>query len=451
MMAFRTLWWSVVLAFLIISLFAWHTTASADGFRIPYQSAAAAGQGYAFAAQADDPSAIYYNPAGMTQLRGLQISAGTNLVGGHVSFDGVSGQTARGDLHGRIAVPPPSNSYITANMGDVGPSFLKNLSLGIGLNSPFGLLLRYPNDGPFASAVTSVRLPLLDIKPTIAYKFSDYLSVGLGADIYTFANFIGGGQFELKRNAASGVSTELNGSDTTAGFNASALVTPLRNADGNPLVNIGIVYRSGTTFHLRGHVLVNGAVAANATTTAVLPPVITGAIAVWPVRNKDHEWKLEFDMDFVKWNVFRNLDIHLSNGTSSQIPENWKTTYVAMVGTQYKRLNLKVLPAWEVALRAGYVRQITPVPAEFFSPSIPDSDKNIITVGTGFLCKEGGYFLGLVKCSDGFLKTRAIEFDLAYQAELFEPRTISGNINPTVNGTYHTILHVGSFNIRLMF
>ena len=45
------------------------TAAHAAGFRIYDQGAAAAGQSDAFTAQADDASAVYYNPAGMTQIR----------------------------------------------------------------------------------------------------------------------------------------------------------------------------------------------------------------------------------------------------------------------------------------------------------------------------------------------------------------------------------------------
>ena len=54
-------------------------------FRILDQGAAAAGQSNAFTAQADDPSAIYYNPAGMMQLRGVQTYFGTTLLGGSTS------------------------------------------------------------------------------------------------------------------------------------------------------------------------------------------------------------------------------------------------------------------------------------------------------------------------------------------------------------------------------
>src|ERR1700744_2233418 len=46
------------------------------GFRIPDQGAAATARGDAFVATADDPSAIYYNPAGITQLQGTSILLG---------------------------------------------------------------------------------------------------------------------------------------------------------------------------------------------------------------------------------------------------------------------------------------------------------------------------------------------------------------------------------------
>ena len=48
----------------------------ATGFRLPDQDAFATGRGEAFVATADNPSAIYYNPAGITQLEGNNLRAG---------------------------------------------------------------------------------------------------------------------------------------------------------------------------------------------------------------------------------------------------------------------------------------------------------------------------------------------------------------------------------------
>ena len=73
---------------------------------------------------------------------------------------------------------------------------LGDLSVGIGLTAPFGSLTRWPNDGPFKTATTFSALPLMDIKPTLAYKVTESLSLGLGADIYTFSSLVGEGHAE---------------------------------------------------------------------------------------------------------------------------------------------------------------------------------------------------------------------------------------------------------------
>ena len=71
--------------------------------RIQGQGTAASGMGNAFAAQADDPSAIHYNPAGMTQLSGVQFMVGGLLSGGTTSFTNTAGVNATGTRDGSLA------------------------------------------------------------------------------------------------------------------------------------------------------------------------------------------------------------------------------------------------------------------------------------------------------------------------------------------------------------
>ncbi|MCA9452891.1 MAG: outer membrane protein transport protein, partial [Nitrospira sp.] len=237
-----------------------------EGWRLPYQGAAAAGQGEAFIAQADDASALYYNPAGLTQLRGVQVQFGANFITGKFEYTSPTGQQVDGNLRQPVAMPPPSQFYLTANLKDLGFTALGPLTVGIGLNSPFGLGSKWPDDAPFSNVVTEATVPLLDIKPTLAYKIHEMVSLGAGMDIYTFAKFIGEGQAELKTQ-----STEINGTDTAVGFNVSALLTPWRNSAGEPLVNFGLVYRHQATLHLKGDFLVNGKKVDDAVTTLPLP------------------------------------------------------------------------------------------------------------------------------------------------------------------------------------
>jgi long-chain fatty acid transport protein len=438
----------------------------AGGFRILDQSASGTGQASAFTAQADDASAVYYNPAGMTQLRGVQLSLGMLLVGGHTSFTSPTGATARGDFGNSIAYPPPGNFYVTANLKDLGLHALGNVTVGLGVLSPFGTLSRWPENGPFATAITRVALEVIDIKPTLAYRINDQLSIGLGADVYTFASFWGEGRGETRFLSSGGpglppfgTPLEINGRDTAAGFNASFMYTPFRNADGKPLANIGFVYRSQATLRLDGLFLVNGAPVSNASTTLVLPQVFTGGIALWPVRDAAREWKLEVDVDYTGWKSFRNTDVHLSTGATIPFPQNWRSTYTVMVGTEYKWLKPAMLPAWEVAIRGGYWHSQTPVPDSSFTPGVPDADNHAISVGLGLLCKGQGRFLGLIECgapSGMWWRPTGIGLDLAYQALLYETRTVTGNQHPlalpgSVNGNYQTTYQIGSVNLRLNF
>lgn len=436
------------------------TPAQAQTPRLQGQSASAAAMGNAFVAQADDPSALHYNPAGMTQLHGFQSLFGTSLIGGTTQFTSPTGVQATGDRNGSLAWPPPGHVYLVANLKDLGFSALGDFSAGIGFNNPFGSLTRYPNDGPFRSALTFTTLPLLDIKPTIAYKLNEQLSFGLGADIYTFSGLFGEGHLEQKSvwpgglGIPAGSLVEINGSDTTAGFNVSLLYTPYRNSEGKPLVNIGMVYRSQATLHLTGNFLANGTSIAGTAATFVLPQVFSGGIAVWPVRTPDREWKLEFDVDYVGWKSNRSLDVHLTNGTVLPFPQNWQSGYTAMVGTEFRWLRLASLPDWDVALRAGYMNQQTQIPDRTFNPGVPSANAHIPSIGIGFACHANGYFLGFVRCGElgiGPLKPKLFAIDVSYQAAFYEVRTVTGNQNPTVNGRYDTLIHAGSLSLRFNY
>ncbi|MEQ1680452.1 MAG: outer membrane protein transport protein [Nitrospira sp.] len=430
----------------------------AQAIRFQPQGAAAAGQGNAFAAQADDPSAIQFNPAGLTQVPGIQSVFGTTIMGGSIKFKGPTGIDSRGDLGGSISFPPPSHFYLSANLGALGASSLSSLTVGLGMSSPFGSNTRYPVDGPFNTAVTSAALPLIAIKPTIAYKINDALSVGVSADIYTFASFLGEGHIEQKQISAGGLgipagaSIELNGTGTGAGVTASLLYTPFRNEAGKPVVSIGLVYRSQAVLPLNGSLLVNGAKVADASTDLVLPQMVMGALAVWPIRSPEREWKVEVDVEYVGWSLNRNLDVRLSNGATIPQPQQWKNVPVIAVGTEYKWLSPGWLPHWEVAARSGYTYTEDPVPDRTFNPGIISLPAHTVSLGVGFLCKGAGRFMGLIPCSgESALWPKGIGLDLAYQEWFYESRTVAGNQNPTVDGTYHAFVHLGTFSFRYLF
>jgi len=291
----------------------------------------------------------------------------------------------------------------------------------------------------------------------VAVKINKYISIGGGVDIYHVSS-LGEGQAEIQAIAApnnpfglpTGTPLEANGTDTAVGFNASFLWTPIMNDDNKPRMNVGFVYRSQTDLNLEGQFLAGGSFVANTQVTLELPQVVTGAIAVWPIRNQSREWKVEVDLDYADWSALKDLNLNLSNGATISFPRDYGDAFVVMVGTEYKWLKPASLPDWDLIARGGYVRSQTPIPDRTFEPSVPDADQNSISIGWGMLCQGKGRFLGFIKCGEHGIK--AIGLDLAYQAVLYQTRTISNNINgPLINGDWDTTLHVGAFNLRMNF
>ncbi len=449
----------VALAIGCLALFS-SVSAFADGFRNPFHDAAAMGQGNAFAAQADNASAVFYNPAGMTQLSGVHLAGGAQFVGVNTRFTSPTGASVRNEHPFPIGLPPPGQIFLTAKLKDLGVSALGDLSAGLGVQNLYGFAAKFPANGPFNTAVTFAQLPLMAIKPTLAYAITESLSIGLGADILTFASFLGEGQAERRFHAAPGSGlppgseVELNGKGTTAGLNASFLYAPWRTEGGKPRLTVAGVWRSQAVLPLNGAFLVDRTLLANASSSIRLPEVWTGGLAFWAIRDQEREWKIEADVDYVRWQSIRNGDVSLSNGSTLPSPQKWKNVVTVNVGTEYKWLNLTDLHAWDVAFRTGYSRSHTPVTDLNFDPAFADSDVHMLTVGVGFLCHSQGTVLGLLACSEtgqGILSKRAIGIDVSYQALLFDPRVVTASPNPTVNGTYRTTNHAGGLTFRAIF
>ena len=122
--------------FFFIILHSYET--SADGFRNPFQSASAIAQRNAFAAQADDPSALHYNPAGIVQLPGVQFSGGFQFVSPKTRYDNAAGASTESTLNNLIGFPPTGQLFLTANLSDTGLSWFKDLSAGLAVESLYG-------------------------------------------------------------------------------------------------------------------------------------------------------------------------------------------------------------------------------------------------------------------------------------------------------------------------
>ncbi len=122
-------------------LVAFSSVASASGFQLMEQNASGIGNAYAgSAAVAEDASTIYFNPAGMTQLKEREISGGISAVGPSFHFHdqgssvgALAGSGDGGNAGGWAAIP---NGYLSWALN-------KDLYVGVGVGAPFGLKTEY--------------------------------------------------------------------------------------------------------------------------------------------------------------------------------------------------------------------------------------------------------------------------------------------------------------------
>jgi long-chain fatty acid transport protein len=240
--------WRGLAVLLVLLLSA--STSFAAGFRLPEAGNKANAMGFAFTAQADNPSAIYYNPAGLTQLEKNNIALGvtyTNLPGGE--FTGTTplssgpGETQK-DLVLEFFLP---NMYYTYT------SKASGIAFGVGVFTPFGLGQEYedPNTSIFRNQVTKIDLKTIVVNPTIAFKINEALSVGFGIDfMYGMATLektlVLNNGLPTGSNPLNAYNSKLEGDGTAWGYNFGILVKPTKE------LRLGFNLRSPFTLEIKG-------------------------------------------------------------------------------------------------------------------------------------------------------------------------------------------------------
>ena len=164
---------SGILAVLVSGVSAW--SVSASGFRLADQDAFATARGEAFVATADNASAIYYNPAGLTQLEGVNFRGGVYGIYLDPTFSPPSGAANSGSTyhieHQWAAVPQFFATYTPEDWP---------LSFGLGVYSPYGGNMDWPQDTGFRTVATGGSLTYVTINPVVALKLAPGLSIAGG-------------------------------------------------------------------------------------------------------------------------------------------------------------------------------------------------------------------------------------------------------------------------------
>lgn len=309
-------------------------SASAAGFQLLEQNASGIGNAYAgSAAVADNASTVFYNPAGMTQLKGLQVSGGLTAVGTSFKYTnegststGALANSGNGNDGGGVGFIP--NGYVSWEM-------TKDLYLGLGVGAPFGLRTEYDDRWVGAAQSTYFDVKTYNINPSVAYRVNDKVSIGGGlnwqrieADYRRLVNVTTGSTSPLK----------LTLEDDSWGWNVGALFTL------TPDTKLGVSYRSKVKYQTTGKIAISGPVSSfssDAKADITLPDVFILSLT----QKLSDKWELLGDVSWTGWSSIPKVDIVRASATQNGL---------APAGSIAQVLDTEFRDTWRVALGANY-------------------------------------------------------------------------------------------------
>lgn len=366
------------------------------GFAMPDQDAFATARGNAFVATANDPAAVYYNPAGISQLDGGHLSLGAYGIVYGSSYNGAAGSI---DSKTQLEILP--QFFSTWSL----PKY--NLTLGLGTYCPYGLREEWPSYAPFTAQGETGEIDYYTLNPVIAWQIIPSLSVAAGptlnfseADIKEFPGFV----------------NHFRGRDTAAGFNTGVLWHPLEQH------SFGVAYRSATDMNYNGHatsLTAPGNIPSQA--NIHFPQTVAFGYSFRPTTN----WNFEADANWTDWTALRTVNVNPQSALGDKLAFNWHPSWMFDFGATRYLGN-----GWRVS--GGYMYSMNSVPNGDFNALVPDSDRHIFSLGVG---KNYNHF----------------SWDVAYQLGWGPTRTVSTDNFPPANGSYDFLSHAITINFGYHF
>ncbi len=415
---------------------------AATAFAPGQESVSGAGTAFAGgAAAATDISTIYYNPAGMTRLRGTQLMFGGQYLFVDIDYDERASTLSNGSpVSGGEGGQGGQNALIPNLYGLY--SLSSDTKIGVGVSVPFGLVTSYDDDwiGRYSEITTSLKTVNANI--AVAHRLSPALSLGVGVSAQlvrtrlTQAIDFGSscvaaldaatcsGTYGLTPGASDGQG-EVNGQDIGFGFNLGALY------EFNPGTRVGLHYRSQVAYDIKGTgefqipagardflTAIGIPNSYNASTTARYGFTLPATASISGYHEINDRWAVMADVTWTRWAVFNEVNFQFDDQTPDNLlVTRWRNVYRVAAGATYK---------WSdrVLLRFGAAFDESPVQNRFRGPGVPDSNRIVLGLGLGYAL------------------TDTIWLDASYQHLFFETGS-TRRVSPT-----NSILN-GDFNLAV--
>jgi long-chain fatty acid transport protein len=370
-------------ALLVAALVAFAPAARGAGFLIYEHGAAAMAMGGAFTAVANNPSAIWHNPAGIAWIDGTQVLLGATFImpTGSVTMPNYPGAPTIKQVN-QIFTPP--NFYFTHKFSD-------RITVGVGFMAPFGLGTKWQktNDSPpvFPLAYLGYYndMETFFVNPTVAVKVLDNLSIGLGCS-YIFSSL----KLDLYQSitlppgegVAYDVPTAMKATGNSFNFNAGILY----KGKG---FSLGASYRSHFNIKYSGTVALDNEfvpadlqlyvpTSGNVKTTFKFPDILTFGVAI----NITPKLLWSFDVHTYFWSRFDSYTANITfpspyPAQSLTAPQLWKNSQCYRMGFEYRATD-------KLRLRLGSFFDESPQPVGTMDPNLPDNDRWAIQGGLGY-------------------------------------------------------------------
>ena len=418
----------------------WTEVSYAAGFAVTAQGAPASGKSGAFIAQADDPSAVYYNPAGISQLTGPQLLVGSSIIVPWMAYhpDLVG---PRSDQESQTFFLP--HFYFTHPLS-------QHFTAGLGLFVPFGLATDWPTDWQGRFQVTFASLRAAVVRPTVAWHPVEWLSIAGGPDL-AYVTIEQRRRINLSRvgedlgigplagNPEGTVS--LKGDGQALGFHGGVLI------GASDVWQVGLNFRSRLHAEIKeGRVDFEIPVPAfqpafpdgRARTEVDLPPSVGMGVLVRPRP----QWNIEVDATWTGWSTVNELVVDFNQGLPvprETTPFSWRNSVAYSIGTEYR---------WAShVLRGGYTYDRTPIPDDTVSPVIADGNRQYFTLGAGLIRDQWDLNIGYQLLLFERVKSNAMGSNYSSAGN---PPGIPA-IDGRANGLYDTYSHTIGLSLTKRF
>lgn len=289
------------------------------------------------AALATDPSVMMSNPAGITALRGTQLNANAQVILGDMRFSRDSNNQFAGNEGGNALEYLPGASLFISHQID------ERSAIGFAMHGNFGLALDYDDDWAGRYFNQEAAIIGVSFQPTLAHKFTDDLSIGIGPRImyayYRNETAINNNLLGLRESPDGQL--EFKDTDVGTGVNVGLLYQLSESTQ------LGLAYTSKIDLEFKDspkirnvdNPLINAALRRLDVDSLELDMSVPQTVVFSVAHDLNPEWKLLGSLGWQDWSEFGDIGVEVDASAadvSRTADRKYKDTWHASVGAQYQ-------------------------------------------------------------------------------------------------------------------